>query len=69
MGERKCNENNIKLSNSLVKNRVNMFGYKVDTSEMVLLIKNPRMPSHIQGNLVISGWIKGGKVKEKGRES
>jgi hypothetical protein len=37
-------------------------------SEMDLLVMNPRMPTNIQGNLVISGWMKGGKVKEKGRE-
>jgi hypothetical protein len=37
-------------------------------SEMDLLVMNPRMPANIQGSLVISGWMKGGKVKEKGRE-
>ena len=37
-------------------------------SEMDLLVMNPRMPTNIQGSLVISGWMKGGKVKEKGRE-
>jgi len=36
-------------------------------SEMDLLVMNPRMPANIQGSLVISGWMKGGKVKEKGR--
>lgn len=37
-------------------------------SDMDLLIFNPRMPNHVQGNLVISGLIKGEKPKEKGRE-
>jgi hypothetical protein len=37
-------------------------------SEMDLLVMNPRMPTNIQGSLVVSGWMKGGKVKEKGRE-
>ncbi len=38
-------------------------------SEMDLMVMNPRMPTNIQGSLVISGWMKGGKAKEKGRES
>ena len=37
-------------------------------SEMDLLVFNPRMPNNIQGSLVISGWMKGEKMKEKGRE-
>jgi hypothetical protein len=37
-------------------------------SEMDLLIFNPRMPNNIQGNLVVSGLMKGSKSKEKGRE-
>ena len=37
-------------------------------SEMNLLVFNPRMPSNIQGSLVISGLMKGLKTKEKGRE-
>jgi Tfp pilus assembly protein PilO len=37
-------------------------------SEMDLLVFNPRLPNNIQGNLVISGFMKGGKGKEKGRE-
>jgi hypothetical protein len=37
-------------------------------SDMDLLIFNPRMPSNIQGNMVISGLMKGEKPKEKGRE-
>jgi len=37
-------------------------------SEMDLLIFNPRMPNTIQGNMVISGLMKGSKPKEKGRE-
>jgi hypothetical protein len=32
------------------------------------LIFNPRMPSNIQGNIVVSGLMKGEKPKEKGRE-
>jgi hypothetical protein len=41
---------------------------KLMISEMDLLIFNPRMPNNIQGNLVISGLMKGSKSKEKGRE-
>ena len=39
-------------------------------TEMDLLVFNPRMPNTIQGSLIISGWMKGnkGKEKEKGRE-
>ena len=37
-------------------------------SDMDLLIFNPRMPTHIQGNMVISGLMRGEKPKEKGRE-
>jgi len=37
-------------------------------SEMDLLVLNPRMPSNIQGSMVISGLMKGTKIKEKGRE-
>lgn len=37
-------------------------------SDLDLLIFNPRMPSNIQGNMVISGLMKGEKPKEKGRE-
>jgi len=36
-------------------------------SEMDLLILNIRMPNQIQGNLVVSGLMKGIKTKEKGR--
>jgi Type II secretion system (T2SS), protein M subtype b len=36
-------------------------------SDMDLLIFNPRMPSNIQGNMVISGLMKGEKPKEKGK--
>jgi hypothetical protein len=37
---------------------------------MDLLVFNPRMPNNVQGNLIISGFMKGseGKDKEKGRE-
>lgn len=37
-------------------------------SEMDLLVFNPRMPNSIQGNLVISGLMKGVKTKERGKE-
>ncbi len=39
-------------------------------SEMDLLVFNPRMPNTIQGNLIISGLMKGskGRDQEKGRE-
>ena len=37
-------------------------------SEMDLLVFNPRMPNTVQGNLIISGWMKGGKGKEKEKE-
>jgi hypothetical protein len=36
-------------------------------SEMDFLILNIRMPTQIQGSLVISGLMKGTKTKEKGR--
>jgi type II secretory pathway component PulM len=36
-------------------------------SDMDLLIFNPRMPGNIQGNMVVSGLMKGEKTKEKGR--
>jgi hypothetical protein len=36
-------------------------------SEMDFLVTNIRMPNQIQGNLVISGLMKGTKTKEKGR--
>ncbi len=40
-------------------------------TEMDLLVFNPRMPNTIQGSLIISGWMKGGKGRErdKGRSS
>jgi hypothetical protein len=43
---------------------------KIMISEMDLLVFNPRMPSNVQGNLVISGFMKGteAKDKERGRE-
>ena len=45
---------------------------KLMISEMDLLVFNPRMPANVQGNLIISGFMKGsegkGKEKEKGRE-
>ena len=41
---------------------------KLMISEMDLLVFNPRLPNSIQGNLVISGLMKGSKFKEKGRE-
>ncbi len=37
-------------------------------TEMDLLVFNPRMPNTIQGNLIISGWMKGTKGKEKEKE-
>jgi hypothetical protein len=37
-------------------------------SEMDLLVFNPRMPSNVQGNLIISGLMKGSEGKDKGRE-
>ncbi len=39
-------------------------------TEMDLLVFNPRMPNTVQGSLIISGWMKGvkGKEKEKGKE-
>ena len=36
-------------------------------SEMDLLVFNPRMPNNIQGNMVISGLMKGSIGQEKGR--
>ena len=37
-------------------------------SEMDFLVSNIRMPNQIQGNLVISGLMKGTKTKEKEKE-
>ena len=38
-------------------------------TEMDLLVFNPRMPNTIQGNPVVSGWMRSdkGKDKEKGK--
>ena len=45
---------------------------KLTVSEMDLLVFNPRMPNTIQGNMIISAYMKGdkgkGREKEKGRE-
>jgi hypothetical protein len=40
---------------------------KLMISEMDLLVFNPRLPNTIQGNLVVSGLMKGSKFKEKRR--
>jgi hypothetical protein len=40
---------------------------KLMISEMDLLVFNPRLPNNIQGNLVVSGLMKGSKFKEKRR--
>ncbi len=37
-------------------------------SEMDLLVFNIRMPNSVQGSMVVSGLMKGGKAKEKGRQ-
>jgi hypothetical protein len=37
-------------------------------SEMDFLVFNPRMPSNVQGSLVITGLMKKAKAKEKGRQ-
>jgi len=37
-------------------------------SEMDLLVFNPRMPTNVQGSMMITGLMKKIKVKEKGRE-
>ncbi len=37
-------------------------------SEMDFLVFNPRMPSNIQGSLIITGLMKKTKAKEKGRQ-
>jgi len=37
-------------------------------SEMDLLVPNIRMPNHVQGSLIVSGFMKSAKTKEKGRE-
>jgi hypothetical protein len=36
-------------------------------SEMDLLVFNIRAPNQVQGNLIISGFMRGSKTKEKGR--
>ena len=38
-------------------------------TEMDLLVLNIRMPTNLQGSMVITGFMKGIKPKEKGRES
>jgi hypothetical protein len=37
-------------------------------ADMDILLFNPRMPNSVQGNLVVSGLMKGNKSKEKGKE-
>jgi len=37
-------------------------------SEMDLLIFNPRMPNTIQGSMVVAGFMKGDKIREKDKE-
>jgi hypothetical protein len=37
-------------------------------TEIDLLVFNPRMPNTIQGNMIISGYMKGSKGKEKEKE-
>lgn len=37
-------------------------------TEMDLLVFNPRMPNTIQGNLIVSGWMRSMKGKEKEKE-
>jgi Type II secretion system (T2SS), protein M subtype b len=41
---------------------------KLMISEMDLLVFNPRMPNNIQGNLVVSGFMKESKFKEPRRK-
>jgi hypothetical protein len=41
---------------------------KLYITEMDLLVFNVRAPANIQGNLVITGLMKGAKIKEKGKE-
>lgn len=36
-------------------------------ADMDVLVFNPRMPNTVQGNLVVSGLMKGSKSKEKGK--
>ncbi len=37
-------------------------------TDLDILVFNPRMPNTVQGNLVVSGLMKGSKGKEKGKE-
>jgi hypothetical protein len=41
---------------------------EVMVSEIDLLVFNPRMPNTIQGSMIISGYMKGSKGKEKEKE-
>jgi Tfp pilus assembly protein PilO len=41
---------------------------KITISEMDLLVFNPRMPNTIQGNMIISAYMKGNKGKEREKE-
>jgi hypothetical protein len=37
-------------------------------SEMDFLVFNPRMPTNVQGSMVITGLMKKTRTKEKGRQ-
>ena len=37
-------------------------------SEMDFLVFNPRMPTNVQGSMMITGLMKKTKIKEKGRQ-
>jgi hypothetical protein len=41
---------------------------KLTISEMDLLVFNPRMPNTIQGNMIISAYMKGSKGREREKE-
>jgi hypothetical protein len=41
---------------------------EITIREIDLLVFNPRMPNTLQGSMIISGYMKGGKGKEKERE-
>jgi type II secretory pathway component PulM len=61
------NPTNSMLSFGQFINDIEHYEKDLIISEMDLLVPNIRMPSNIQGNLVISGLMKGTQLREKGR--
>jgi len=62
------NPTNSMLSLSQFMYDIERYEKDLTISEMDLLVPNMRMPNNIQGNMVISGLMKGTKIQEKGRK-